>query len=65
MFGQAGGYSSCNRYQIYPTKTEETSLTDEKADEKDVWTLGENELTVFTSSTHLGLTRLGKKRNLK
>ena len=33
MFGEAGGYSSCNRYQMHPTKAEVTSLTDDKADE--------------------------------
>lgn len=37
MFDEAGGYSSSNRYQIHPMKTEVTSLTDDKADEKDVW----------------------------
>ncbi|MCG8048963.1 MAG: reverse transcriptase family protein [Candidatus Thiodiazotropha endolucinida] len=65
MFCEAGSYSSCNRYQIHPMKTEVTSLTDDKADEKDVWSLGDNELALTSSSTHLGLKRLGKKESEK
>ena len=61
MFGEGGSYSSCNRYQIHPTKTELTSLTDDKADEKDVWSLYENELMLTSSSTHLGLKRQAKR----
>ena len=62
MFGEAGGFSSCNRYQIHPTKTVVTMLSGSPED-GDSWTLGENELKVIDSTVHSGITRAGRKES--
>ena len=62
MFGEAGGFSSSNRYQIHPTKTAVTMLSGSPED-GELWTLGENELKVTDSTVHLGITRVGRKES--
>ena len=60
MFGEAGGFSSSNRYQIHPMKTVVTMLSGSPED-GDSWTLGENELKVTENTVHLGITGAGRK----
>ena len=62
MFGEAGGFSFSNRYQILPTKTIVTMLSG-CSEDGDSWSLGENELRVTDSTVHLGITRAGRKES--
>ena len=63
MFGEAGGFSGQNRYQIHPVKTQVASLANPVVGEDLIRALNDNELSVTDSTVHLGLIRAGSKES--
>ena len=64
MLYEALNYSKRKRYNIHPTKTSVVDISVYKLNEEFKWTLGEDEITLSENTTHLGITRAGKKEPL-
>ena len=62
MLNESQGYSSQNRYQIHPVKTQVVSLP-YMINEDLKWTLGENVIKLADKTVHLGLIRSGRKES--
>ena len=63
MLYEALNYSKRKRYNIHPTKTSVVDISVYKLNEEFKWPLGEDEITLSENTTHLGITRAGKKES--